>query len=111
MVVDGGTHQDDSDLWVKTDDPFDCEEDKVCIDISFVNLVKYNERVFIEEFSAMNQSLQENTVGHKNYSVRVINLGLHTDLVPYLSRLLHLPIKNGMQVHDSYPSGLNTHNF
>ena len=69
MIVDGGTHEDDSYFWELSDDSFDGQQDEICVDVPFVDLIQHNERIFLEKFSAMNQSLQEDAIGDKNYPI------------------------------------------
>ena len=81
VIVNGGTHEDDSDFGVQSDDPFDCKQNEVSVNVSLMNLVEDDEGVFVEDFRAVDHPLQKYSIGHEYYPVGWFDIGLHADLV------------------------------
>lgn len=90
FVIDSRTHKDYSKLGILPHDSFDCQKNEVCINVSFMYFIKNDKGVFIEKLSAMNHTLEENTIGNENYFILWKNVRLHTDLVANLVLLDHL---------------------
>ena len=90
LVVDRGTHENDSHFRVLSDDSLDGEKDEIGVNVPFMYLIQDDEGVFFEEVAAVHQSLQENAVCHEDDLVIRPNVSLHTDLVPNSMFFLHL---------------------
>lgn len=110
-VVDGGTHQDDAHSGELPNDSFDGEEDEIGVDVSLVNLIQYDERVLVEEVSAVDHSLQEDAVSDKHDLVFGVDHRLHADLVADFVSVLHLLLQDGLQVDHCQSSGLHAHDL
>ena len=57
FIIYGSAHQNDSNLWKFTYNPLNSEQDKVSINISLMDFIKYDEGKLLEELSAMNYLL------------------------------------------------------
>ena len=109
VIVYGGTHEDDSDFGVQADDPFDCEQNEVGVNVSLVDLVEDYEGVLFEDFRAVDHPLQEYSVGHEHYPIGWVDIGLHADLVADQIAFWNLSFQNAVQVHHSQSSWLYTY--
>ena len=93
------------------DQSFQGEQDEVGIDVSFVDFVEDDEGVLFEEVSAVDQSLQEDAVGHEDDSIFASNVGSHADLVADHVLLRHLLLHYAVQVKHGQPPRLHAHHL
>lgn len=93
------------------DDSFDGQQNEVCIDVPFVDFIQDDERVFVEEVSAVDQSLQEDAVGHEDYAIVRVDDRLHADLIADQIWLRDLFGQNLLQVDDSQSPRLHAHDL
>lgn len=109
VIVDGGTHEDDSDFGVQSDDPFDGEQNEVSVNVSLMDLVEDDEGVFVEDFRAVDHPLQEDSIGHEHYSVVWVGGRLHADLVANQISFWNLTSQDAVQVYHRQSSWLHTY--
>ena len=57
IVVDGRTHQYDSDFGVVSHDSFDGEKNEISVDVPFMYFIKDYKGVLVEEICAVHKSL------------------------------------------------------
>lgn len=109
FVINGCAHQDDPEFGELTHDSFNREQDKVSIDVPFVNLVEDDKGVLVEELGAVHHSLQEDPIRDKYDLILGVNMRLHSDLVADLVALHHLLRQNRLQVDHCQSPRLHAH--
>lgn len=76
-----------------------------------MHFIEDDEGVLLKEISAVDQSLQEDTISDEDNPIMGVDAGSHADLIANHISLRHLGIHNGEEIEHCQPPRLHTHDL
>lgn len=91
LVINRRTHQYNPLPWVRSDHTLDRQQNKICVDVSFMHFVEDYELILFKEGRIQHQTLKENPICHKYYFAPRMKICLSANLITNDVLVAHLP--------------------